>query len=42
MNSNRKLPALVVVLLGVSVLRRLHLYIAYKEHKLYVTAAGAH
>lgn len=32
-------PALV---LGMDVLRQLHLYIAYKEKKLYVTAASAH
>jgi predicted aspartyl protease len=29
-------------LLGIGVLRQLHLYIAYREKKLYVTAAGAH
>lgn len=29
-------------LLGITILRRLHLYIAYKEHLLYVTAADAH
>jgi predicted aspartyl protease len=29
-------------LVGLSTLRQLHLYIAYKEHKLYVTSATAH
>ena len=28
--------------LGMNVIRKLHLYIAYKEHKVYVTDAGAH
>ena len=32
-------PHLVV---GLNVLRHLHLYVAYKEHKIYVTAADAH
>ncbi|HTK80626.1 MAG TPA: aspartyl protease family protein [Rhizomicrobium sp.] len=30
------------LILGTNVLRKLHLYIAYKEHKIYVTAADAH
>jgi hypothetical protein len=30
------------MLLGMNVLRHLHLYIAYGEHKLYVTPATAH
>jgi predicted aspartyl protease len=30
------------MLLGLSVIRRLHMYIAYKEGKLYITGAGAH
>jgi predicted aspartyl protease len=30
------------ILLGADILRRLHLYIAYKEQMLYVTAADAH
>jgi predicted aspartyl protease len=30
------------MLLGINVLRQLHLYIAYHEHKLYVTPASAH
>ncbi len=30
------------LLLGMGILRQLHLYIAYREHKLYVTAASAH
>jgi predicted aspartyl protease len=30
------------VLLGMDVLSKLHLYIAYKERKLYITSAGAH
>ncbi|MBS0469764.1 MAG: aspartyl protease family protein [Proteobacteria bacterium] len=29
-------------ILGMSVLRKLHLYIAYREHKLYVSSADAH
>lgn len=34
-----QLPRLVI---GMDVLRQLHLYIAYKEHMLYVTSASAH
>ena len=30
------------MLLGTNVLRKLHLYIAYKEHKVYATAVDAH
>lgn len=30
------------MLLGIEILRQLHLYIAYQERMLYVTAAGAH
>ena len=30
------------LLLGLDALRQLHLYMAFKEHKIYVTAAGAH
>jgi aspartyl protease len=30
------------LILGTDVLRHLHIYIAYKEKKIYVTAAGAH
>lgn len=30
------------VLLGLDALRQLHLYIAFKEHKIYATAANAH
>jgi predicted aspartyl protease len=30
------------MLLGMDVLSKLHLYIAYKEHMIYLTAAGAH
>lgn len=30
------------IIIGMNVLRQLHLYIAYKEQKLYVTAASAH
>jgi predicted aspartyl protease len=29
-------------ILGMGILRQMHLYIAYKEKKLYVTAASAH
>jgi predicted aspartyl protease len=38
MPDTRRTPQLI---LGMDVLRQLHLYIAYKEHKLYVTAASA-
>jgi predicted aspartyl protease len=30
------------LILGMGILRQLHLYIAYREHKLYVTSASAH
>jgi hypothetical protein len=30
------------IVLGMNVLRRLHIYIAYGEEKLYVTPATAH
>jgi len=30
------------LILGMGVLRQLHMYIAYKEHNIYVTAASAH
>ena len=30
------------IILGINVLKRLHLYVAYGEHKLYVTPAAAH
>jgi len=30
------------MILGTNILRRLHLYIAYQEHKIYITAAEAH
>ncbi|HEY4123371.1 MAG TPA: hypothetical protein VGM36_02080, partial [Rhizomicrobium sp.] len=30
------------LLLGLDALHQLHLYIAFKEHKVYVTTAGAH
>ncbi|MBI3677901.1 MAG: aspartyl protease family protein [Proteobacteria bacterium] len=30
------------LILGMNVLQKLHLYIAYKEHKIYVTGADAH
>ena len=30
----------ITMLIGMSVLRHLHIYIAYKEHKLYITPAG--
>ena len=28
------------ILLGMNILRHLHIYIAYQEHKLYITPAG--
>lgn len=36
------LPHFPHILLGLDALRQLHLYIAFKEHKVYVTAAGEH
>ncbi len=30
------------LIFGMNIISKLHVYIAYKEHKLYVTAAGAH
>ena len=36
------LPGRPELILGMSIIRQLHLYIAYKEKKLYVTAASAH
>ena len=36
------LPHFPHLLLGMDALHQLHLYIAFKEHKIYVTAAGAH
>jgi predicted aspartyl protease len=30
------------LILGMGILRQLHMYISYKEHKIYVTAASAH
>ena len=41
-SENVPLPHLPAVILGVVELRHLHLYIAYKEKVLYVTAADAH
>jgi len=38
-----KMPGVApTVLVGMPVLRQLHLYVAYEEEKLYVSAAGAH
>jgi predicted aspartyl protease len=39
--SDDYLPKGIDMLVGVSILRRLHLYIAYDEEKLYITPAGA-
>ena len=39
--SDGYLPKGMDMLVGVSILRRLHLYIAYGEEKLYITPAGA-
>lgn len=39
--SDNFLPGRTDMLIGVTILRRLHLYIAYDEEKLYVTPAGA-
>jgi len=36
------LPGDPELILGMGILRQLHMYIAYKERKLYVTAASAH
>jgi hypothetical protein len=41
-NEVSKLPGFPKLVLGLNVLRHLHLYIAYKERKLYVTPASAH
>jgi hypothetical protein len=30
------------LILGLGVLRRLHIYIAYREHVMYITSATAH
>lgn len=40
--SDSRLPGSPDLILGMGVLRQLHLYIDYKEKKLYVTAASAH
>ena len=41
-SENVPLPHLPAILLGIEELRHLHLYIAYQEKVLYVTAADAH
>jgi predicted aspartyl protease len=40
--SKWRLPGVPRLILGMGILRQLHMYIAYKERKLYVTAASAH
>jgi predicted aspartyl protease len=40
-NDYRNFAQMPPLLIGMSLLRKLHLYIAYKEEKLYVTGAGA-
>lgn len=39
-DSDSKMPRAAIV--GMSVLRKLHLYVAYRERKLYITPAAAH
>jgi predicted aspartyl protease len=39
--SDNFLPGRTDMIIGITILRRLHLYIAYDEEKLYVTPAGA-
>jgi predicted aspartyl protease len=39
---DERMPGGPTMLLGMGILRQLHMYIAYKEEKLYVTAASAH
>ncbi|MBS0469762.1 MAG: retropepsin-like domain-containing protein [Proteobacteria bacterium] len=39
-DSESKMPRTAII--GANVLRKLHLYVAYREHKLYITAADAH
>ncbi|HTW36808.1 MAG TPA: pepsin/retropepsin-like aspartic protease family protein [Rhizomicrobium sp.] len=41
-NQSRLPPGAPKLLLGINVLRQLHLYVAYGERKLYVTPAAAH
>lgn len=41
-SQSRQPPGAPKMLLGMTVLRQLHLYIAYGEHKIYVTPADAH
>ena len=37
-----KLPGAAPMLLGIGILRQLHMYISYREEKIFVTAATAH
>jgi predicted aspartyl protease len=41
-NQSRQPPGAPKMLLGINVLKQLHLYFAYREHTLYVTPAAAH
>jgi predicted aspartyl protease len=41
-SSSQKSSTAPPMILGMGVLRQLHLYISYKEHNMYVTAASAH
>ena len=41
-NQSRQPPGAPRMLLGINVLKQLHLYFAYHEHTLYVTPAAAH
>jgi len=41
-DQSRQPPGAPKMLLGINVLRQLHLYFAYREHTLYVTPAAAH
>lgn len=39
--SDNVLPSRIDLLLGIGILRRLHMFISYSEQKLYITSAGA-
>ena len=41
-NADARLPDTKEMILGMGILRQLHMYFAHKEKKLYVTAASAH
>ncbi len=39
---SHRLPGQPPMIIGMGILRQLHLYVAYKERNLYITAAGVH